>query len=179
VSAEIPAEAQLYKGKIVIWDEGQASYIHQQGSVGKPLTGGKLHLSMIESLFLLEKEKIVIKDKKTGRNLDSRKFSSKALKLDPDFLLKYAVYSDLRSRGYVVKTGLKFGTHFRLYERGAKPGEGHAPYLVQAVPEGSKMSPADIARAVRLAHSVRKKMMMAIVDDEGDITYYSLSRETP
>lgn len=179
MNAEIPAEAQWYKDKVIIWDEAQASQIHQQGSAGKPLSGGKLQLSPIETLFLLDKEKIVVKDKRTGRKLDSNKLTSKLSKLDPDLLLKYSVYSDLRSRGYVVKTGLKFGTHFRLYERGARPGEGHAPYLVHAIPEGSRMTPADLARAVRLAHSVRKKMMFAIVDDEGDITYYSLSRETP
>jgi hypothetical protein len=33
--------------------------------------------------------------------------------------------------------------------------------------------------AVRLAHSVRKDMLFAVVDDEGDVTYYSLSRERP
>ena len=94
-------------------------------------------------------------------------------------MLKYLVYSDLRSRGYVVKTGLKFGAHFRVYERGKTPGEEHSLYLVHAIPEGSKLTPADLARAVRLAHSVRKRMLFAVVDDEGDITYYSLTRERP
>ena len=179
MEAEIPAEAHWYKDKIVISDEAQASQIHQIGSVGKPLSGGKLQLSPIEALHMLERGKIRVKDKNTGRKLDFDKLSTKLVKNDPDLLLKYSVYTDLRSRGYVVKTGLKFGTHFRLYERGKKPGEGHAPYLVHAVPEGSTLTPADLARAVRLAHSVRKKMMFAVVDDEGDITYYSLGREKP
>ncbi len=27
-------------------------------------------------------------------------------------------YRDLRNRGFIVKSGFKFGTHFRVYERG-------------------------------------------------------------
>ena len=77
----------------------------------------------------------------------------------------------------MVKTGLKYGAHFRVYERGDRPGSGHSPYLVHAISENSEITPPDLARAVRLAQSVRKKMVYAVVDDEGDITYYSLERE--
>jgi len=179
MEAEIPAEAQRYKDKIIIWDETQASRIHQQGAVGKPLSGGKLQLAPIEALHLLDRGKIRVVGKKSGKELSFDELSSKLARRDPDLMLKYSVYSDLRSRGYVVKTGLKFGAHFRVYERGESPGEAHAPYLVHAMPEGSRLTPADLARAVRLAHSVRKRMLFAVVDDEGDITYYSLTRERP
>ncbi len=70
----------------------------------------------------------------------------------PELMLKYAVYSDLRSRGYIAKTGLKFGAHYRVYERGEKPSEAHSKFLVQAAPEGIKLTPTEPARAVRLAH---------------------------
>jgi tRNA-intron endonuclease len=94
-------------------------------------------------------------------------------------MLKYLTYSDLRSRGYLVKTGLKFGAHFRVYARGEAPGETHSAYLVHAIPESHKFTSTELARAVRLAHSVRKNILFAVVDDEGDITYYSIARETP
>jgi len=51
--------------------------------------------------------------------------------------------------------------------------------LVHAVPESARLSSTDMARAVRLAHSVKKSILFAIVDDEGDVTYYSMSRERP
>lgn len=118
-------------------------------------------------------------DQETGKPLGFDELSARLAKRDPELMLKYAVYADLRSRGYIVKTGLKFGAHFRVYDRGEKPGETHSKYIVHAIPEGCKFTPAELARAVRLAHSVRKSMLFAVVDDEGDVTYYSLTHERP
>ncbi|KXB05974.1 hypothetical protein AKJ53_01680 [candidate division MSBL1 archaeon SCGC-AAA382F02] len=151
--------------------------MHQHGSTGKPLTGGRLQLAPIEALFLLEKEKIHVIEEKSKEKLDFDEFSSKLAEEDPKLMLKYRAYKDLRSRGLIVKTGLKYGAHFRVYERGEGPGSGHSPYLVHAISENAELTPPDLTRAVRLAHGVRKKMIFAIVDNEGDVTYYSLSRE--
>ncbi len=179
MEAEIPVvEAQLYKNKIMVLDETQANHLYQRGSFGKPLSGGKLQLSPVEALYLLEAGKIQAADAK-GKKLTFKALVKKFTRSDPDFMLKYTVYADLRSRGYILKTGLKFGAHFRVYERGEKPGEAHSKFLVQAVPEGVKLTPTEVARAVRLAHSVKKKIFWGVVDDEGDITYYSIARERP
>jgi len=177
--AEIPVvEAQLYKGKIIVWDEAQANQLYQRGSYGKPLSGGRLQLAPVETLYLLEGVKIHVLDE-DGKKLKFKDLSAKFTEGDPEAMLKYSVYADLRSRGYIIKTGLKFGAHFRVYERGEKPGEAHSKFLVHAVPEGIKFTPTELARAVRLAHSVRKAILWAVVDDEGDITYYALTRERP
>lgn len=177
--AEIPVvEAQLYKCKIMVWDEAQANQLYQRGSYGKPLSGGKLQLAPVEALYLLEVGKIRVVGE-DGKRLKFKNLSAKFTEVDPEVMLKYSAYADLRSRGYIIKTGLKFGAHFRVYERGEKPGEAHSKFLVHAVPEGIKLTPTELARAVRLAHSVRKKILWAIVDDEGDVTYYALTRERP
>jgi len=177
--AEIPVvEAQLYKGKIIVWDEAQANQLYQRGSYGKPLSGGRLQLASVEAFYLLEGGKIHVVGE-DGKKLKFKDLSDKFTEGDPEVMLKYSVYADLRSRGYIIKTGLKFGAHFRVYERGEKPGEAHSKFLVHAVPEGIKLTPTELARAVRLAHSVRKAILWAIVDDEGDVTYYALTRERP
>ncbi len=93
--------------------------------------------------------------------------------------MKYTVYRDLKDRGFCVKTGFKFGSHYRLYSRGDKPGKGHAIWLVHAVPEEYTVQFQVISRAIRLAQNVRKKMIYAVVDKEGDITYYKFDRITP
>ncbi|MEM2874779.1 MAG: tRNA-intron lyase [Candidatus Hadarchaeales archaeon] len=179
MEAEIPAaRAQLYKGKVVVWDESQANQLYQSGCYGKPLSGGKLQLAPVETLYLIDRGKLKVADE-NGRELSFKELSEMFADVDRDIMLKYIVYSDLKSRGYVVKTGLKFGAHFRVYERGEKPGDAHSKFLVHAVPEGILLTPTEIARAVRLAHSVRKKIMWGIVDDEGDVTYYTLTRERP
>jgi tRNA-intron endonuclease len=179
MEAEIPVEAYLYREKVMVWDEAQANQLYQRGMFGKPLSGGKLQLAPVEALYLLDGDKIRVIDQETGKPLGFDELSARLAKRDPELMLKYAVYADLRSRGYIVKTGLKFGAHFRVYDRGEKPGETHSKYIVHAIPEGCKFTPAELARAVRLAHSVRKSMLFAVVDDEGDVTYYSLTHERP
>ena len=179
MEAEIPVEAHWYKNKLMVWDEAQANQLYQRGSFGKPLSGGKLQLAPVEALYLLDEGKIRVLEGRTGKPLTFEKLLAKLAKIDSDLMLKYIAYADLRSRGYVVKTGLKFGAHFRVYERGEKPGETHSKYVVHAIPESAVFKPSDFARAVRLAHSVRKGRLFAVVDDEGDVTYYSLSREKP
>lgn len=91
----------------------------------------------------------------------------------------------MRERGYLVKTGLKFGTHFRLYDRGVKLKRGpkapheHTKAIVHAVAEESAFSLPELSRAVRLAHNIRATMWWAVVDREGDCTYYEVKRLKP
>ena len=87
---------------------------------------------------------------------------ARARQIESDFDLKFSVYRDLRDKSLVVKTGFKFGTHFRVY----KQVEGtrkvpHSEYLVHTVPQDHIFLPPVLSRAVRLAHSVRKQMIFA------------------
>ena len=93
-----------------------------------------------------------------------------------NFYSKYIVYKDLRSRGLLVRTGFKFGTDFRVYERGDTLSKGHSRYLVHVIPEEYTCSFPELARAIRLAKGVHKDIIFAIVDEEGDVTYYLVDR---
>jgi len=170
-------EAKRFEDRIIVPDEDEGNKIHNHGSTGKSLSGGRLQLSPVETLYLLDKDKIVLTDEETGEQLNFEELSSELAKEDSDILLKYRVYKDLRSRGLVVKTGLKYGAHFRVYDRGETPGSSHSPYLVHSISENKELTPQEIARSVRLAHGVKKDMIFGIVDNEGDITYYSLNRK--
>jgi tRNA-intron endonuclease len=180
MESEIPlVEVKLHKGKVMVWDEAQANQLYQRGFYGKLLSGGKLQLSLVETLYLMDVGKITVKDE-DGKKLKFKDLFVMFSNVDSELPLKHAVYSDLRSRGYILKTGMKFGAHFRVYERGEGPGESHSKFLVHAIPEeGARLTPTELARAIRLAHSVRKKIMWAIVDTDGDVTYYALTRERP
>ncbi|XP_023319558.1 uncharacterized protein LOC111694775 [Eurytemora carolleeae] len=50
-------------------------------------------------------------------------------KLEPDFPYRYAVYHDLRSRGWVVRSGVPLGAHWILYKLG--PPFYHASFTVR------------------------------------------------
>ncbi|KAJ5573844.1 putative tRNA-splicing endonuclease subunit sen2 [Penicillium hispanicum] len=57
---------------------------------------------------------------------------SERLKPDDPFMLSYAVYHHFRSLGWVVRSGVKFGTDYLLYNRG--PVFSHAEYAVIILP---------------------------------------------
>lgn len=136
-----------------------------------------LILAPVEALYLAEKKRARITA--AGKVLSFRSLLERFRKADKDIDIKYFVYRDLRRKGYTVRTGLKYGAYFRVYEKGTRVGEGHSHWLVQPVREDWKTSAYDISRAIRLAHSVRKKMMWAVVDTEGDVTYYKFERIAP
>ena len=55
----------------------------------------------------MEKKKISIYDGR-GKLLDFESFVRRSSRVEPNFWTKYAVYKDMRNRGYIVKTALKF-----------------------------------------------------------------------
>ena len=92
-----------------------------------------------------------------------------------DFEVRYKIYKDLREKGLCVKTGYKFGTHFRAYER--DPNRHHAEYLLDAVTKSFKSNWPNISRGVRLAHSVRKLYVIGVVSEK--IRYIGIERIRP
>jgi tRNA-intron endonuclease len=86
--------------------------------------------------------------------------------------VKYSVFCDLRKRGYVVKTALKFGAEFRVYDKGKSVGEDHARWILFPVSENNVMTWHDFSAKNRVAHSTNKALLIAIVDEEGDVSYY-------
>jgi tRNA-intron endonuclease len=136
--------------------------------------GRHLIISLIEAIFLTETGKFDVMDgnKKAGFE-ELLKMGSK---VEKEFYNRYLVYKDLRERGLIVRTGLKFGSDFRVYQRGQEVGKGHSQYLVHVVPEEYACSFPEMARSIRLAENVNKQMIYAIVDEEGDVSYYLVDR---
>jgi tRNA-intron endonuclease len=161
-------------GNLVIIREGNIAKIHEKSYYGN-MTEDGLQLSIIEALYLMEKGKLEVK-------LDSGNLSIenlfKIIRKQGSFT-NYIVYRDLRNRGYIVKTGFKYGSEFRLYERGKSPGDGHSNYLVKVANENSEFMMSDMSSYVRVAHGVNKKLLFAVVDDENDITYYNVEWTRP
>jgi len=120
-----------------------------------------LQLSIIESIYLVEKGIADIRDA-LSEKISPEYLKRQAEKKDPEFMQKLKIYSDLRDRGLIVKTGFKYGTHFRVYVRDI---EHHAPYLVHAVPDNYVGTWPEISRGVRLAHGVKKDFLLAEASD--------------
>ena len=175
---EIPCT--LDEDKVIVWKKWEEVY--EPGFYGKEIEN-RLELSLIEALFLLKKKRIkILKGKK---KITFKELFEHTKKIDERLAHRYRVYEDLRDRGLVVRTGFKFGCDYRVYERGVQLKKGpksakeHTKWIVFCVSEDFTMSFQELSRSVRLAHNIRAKMLWAIVDNEGDCTYYQVIRHKP
>jgi len=148
--------------------------LHEKSKFGK-IEADFLHLSLIEACYLLEKGRLNIYEDDVkcsiGYLIDLIK--------EQNLYAKYIVYRDLKDRGFVIKTGFKYGSEFRLYNRGGGPGQGHSDYLVKIIFETYDINALDFASYVRVSHGVNKKLLLAIVDEDFDITYYNVEWTRP
>jgi tRNA-intron endonuclease, archaea type len=164
--------------KVVTENSNEARELYNQSRYGALLENGKIQLSLIEALYLIEKDKIFI-FKSKNKQMEFDDFIKKAKKLEPNFWVRYCAYKDIRNRGYIIKTALKFGADFRVYDRGVKPGEDHAKWVVYPVYEGSTLTWYEFAAKNRVAHSTRKRLLISVVDDENSVSYWEVRWTRP
>ncbi len=140
--------------------ESTKLYIKNFGTVDS----GKLVLSSEETLFLIEKKKIDI-----GLSFTEtlKKLSRKQRNLSE----RFAVYKDMRSKGYILKSGLKFGCDFRVYEN----KKNHAKWLLFVTKDSEKLQWKNFSGMARVANSTKKNVLVAIVDSENSPTYFEIS----
>ena len=152
----------VFDGKVVCCGrDGQVLY--EQGGYGR-IEGGVLHLAPHEALYLIQRGKIVVE----GYDFDSL---LAIFARQPNIIRSYLVYRDIRERGYAVQTGPH---DFRIFRRGQRPGKGESLYLVRIVSERDPIHFQDIIHEVTTAHNLRKLYVLAVVDDEDEITTYEV-----
>lgn len=175
VDLSVEYDGILMADRVMISDRGQAAALHTGHFFGKQI-GPNLQLSLIEAAFLAELGVFRLKDAKTNRVLTLASLKKRARDLQPDFDLRLDAFKDMKGKGLVVKTGFKYGSHFRAYE--GDPGKMHARYLVHAVPKDYTAMWPEVSRAVRLAHGVKKEILLGRVSDK-EVEYVSLNRCRP
>jgi tRNA-intron endonuclease len=166
----------LLQNKVIVETQRLQSQLQQKGFGER--TAHEFVLDLKEALYLMEKNKMKIKDEK-GKGVTKAKLLSYAAKKEKDFYSKYTVFRDLRERGFCVKTGFKFGFDFRVYPRGQRPGQAHTQWVVHVATQEEKLTMPGFSRMVRLAGNIRTVLLVAIVDSENDINYYQVDRVTP
>ncbi len=139
--------------------------------------GTRLELSLLEAAYLVETGQLELRDATSGRPVPPEQLERRARRLDRRFAERKAAYRDLRGRRLVVKTGFKYGAHFRAYPR--NPEHAHARYLVQAVPDTHLASWPEVAGGVRVAQGVRKEFVIAGVAPGASVRFLSLERIRP
>jgi len=164
----------LLKNRLIVFDKTLSDLLLQKEFFGKPF-GELLQLSFVEALYLLEKDVLEVQTA-DGTYLSKKKCLDLMQKHQPDIKQRLLVFQDLKQRGLLVKTGFKFGAHFRAYTK--QPDKTHAEYLIHVVEKGFTSIWAEISRAVRLAHSVNKEFVFACIDGT-TVNYIKLGRLRP
>ena len=165
--------AELIENRLVVWDIEDSRKLFSSGFFGKPIGIPKprqnefevpIILDLFEGYYLSSKSDIQIFQ--DGKKISQERLQKICREAVFQFKEKLAVYTKLREAGFVVTPGVKFGADFAAYERG--PGLDHAPYLVRVSIPSNKMSATDIVLAGRLATTVRKQFIIAVVDSAKD-----------
>lgn len=164
--------------KLIIYTIGNSFFSNKEealalanrSSIGE-LKDNRVFYSIYEVLYLLEKSQATLMDSKEN----SISFHN-LLKKNPKSHLAYFAFKDLRDKGLILKEGLKFGTDFRVYNKGDKPGKAHAKYLLHITDSrNKKIDLQDFCAKARIAHTTKKILLLAIVDSEKDINYYEVN----
>jgi tRNA-intron endonuclease len=142
--------------------------LYEQSGYGRP-DGAGLRLSPQEALYLLHRQKIEV----PGYTFDTL-FAVFAGQ--PAFVRSFLVYRDLRERGYVVQTGPH---DFRVFRRGEKPGTAESLYLVRVLSERDPIRFGTLIEEVVASRNMRKQYVLAVVDDEDELTYYEIKLPKP
>ena len=173
--AELKILASIRKDEVLVSSREGVEALSSRGyGVSE---NSELALTFYEALFLLGKEVIEVADEKTGERIGFQDLLKHFQLVDENAWVRYLIYRDLRSRGYVAREGFGLGIDFRVYERG-EYGKQTAKYLIFGIQEGQPVSVEELARTLRYVQSLKKNLVLAVINRRGEIVYYSLSQLT-
>lgn len=165
----------LLQDRVLIFEEDSANLLHEKEFFGKAFGKG-LQISLVEALYLLKENSLTLRSP-NGEIISEKVFETVVEQNQPDIKQRYIVYRELKKQGLIVKTGFKFGNHFRAYIH--HPFGTHAEFLIHAVSGDYSLGWPEVSRAIRLAHSVNKTFLFASIDASEQVTYLAFKRIRP
>src|SRR5947209_15053606 len=167
---------ELSADRVVVEDATEASTLYNRGYFGTPRSGGSLELDLLEAVYLVEAERLEVR--RGGRAVSARDLFRAAGTAVPSFEILYLVYRDLRQRGYIVEAR-GGAVDFQVYPRGGAPRKTPSRFWVRALSERAVFDLAELLERAEEAAGVRKTLLLGLVDEESDLTYYSVREAHP
>ncbi|MBL7206127.1 MAG: tRNA-intron lyase [Candidatus Aenigmarchaeota archaeon] len=178
----------------IVWYPGSLFSILEDEKLGKELfntywfgqfgiykqdRGTLLKLNFFETIFLAKHFGVKVISANTGTEANYKNIMEDVIKKREYTKQLYEVYEEWRLHDFVVKTGFKFGSHFRIYFPGASPAKKgkwiHSKHVLHIFPKEERLLISEWSRAVRVAHGVKKTFILAIPKmDESDYINYPL-----
>ncbi|WP_457615273.1 hypothetical protein [Methanopyrus sp.] len=157
---------ELVGSKVLVRDNRDANKLYSS-MYGKPSRRG-LRLWPEEALFLCELGRLEVYSGDV--RISSEELMVRFVKEDPKFPVRYAVYVDLRRRGWKPKPGRKFGTEFRAFR-----GEDERIAVKVLQEELDGFTAQDALKWLKLVKGTEFELVVAIVDNDYDVNYYTFS----
>ena len=170
-SPEPKAEGLIVENGVKVTEQSSIDSLIQRGYGTKEKE--TFTLTFYEALYLQDKQMLTVKDKK-GKTIDFQTILQAYQKLDENAWAHYLVYRDLRSRGYVAREGFGKAIDFRIYERGSY-GKDSAASLILSTQEGKPLPMEDLISALKQSQSLKKDLVLGVMNRRGEIVYYSVS----
>jgi len=155
------------KGKLFFSNEKKAKELSQKSFFGN-IVDNYVVYQPYEVLYLMKEKKAILLEK--NKKISMRKLMKEIKEKD---FLEYLIYENLRKRGYILKSGVKFGGNFIVYDKGKKPGIHHSDWILIMVKRNQKIDIKELSSKIRVATSTNKKILMAVVEDN-KIMYYEI-----
>ena len=171
-----PMPGALRGDRVAVDDPAEASALYNRGYFGVPRAGGGLDLDLLEAVYLVEAGRLEVH--RDGAAVPMRELFRAGGHAMDRFEIRYLVYRDLRQRGYVVE--FQDGpVDFHVLPRGGAPKKTPARYWVRALSERAVFDLAELLDRAEEAASVRKALLLGLVDEESDLTYYAVREAAP
>lgn len=175
MAVQLEVEASLKENKIIVSSPEGIDGLKSRGY--GVLEDEKLVLTFYEALYLLGKNVLKVQEGKKKKQVSFQELLKRFQSCDENAWVRYLIYRDLRSRGYVVREGFGIGIDFRVYARGEYEKET-ATYLIFGVQEGQPVSMEELSRVLMYVQSLKKDLVLAVINRRGEVVYYSLSQLT-
>ncbi len=180
MESEGQAVREAFKGKligdhVIVCGEEAVSFLSERGYGFREKEC--IRLTLLEAAYLTYRGLLVIEDE-SGRTLDFNSIVLIGGERDREFWVRLNVYSDLRNRALVALPGVDALEFLLDWKRKDKVRR----YLIRVVKEGSKIGFKEFEEMFRRALESDRELVIAIVDKEGVISYYTVEgvlRELP
>ena len=162
------------ENKIIIKDMSAGKKIYERSFFGTfDEKKNIIELLPEEAILLFERNKIKIIDEITKKEVSLTEFLERYGK-NKELWENYLIYQDLRGRGYIVRKGISNEIIYTVYPRGAKPYEVPPKFYVSKLVEGKDMLLQTLRIITQISKSSNIKLVIAVLDRQGDVTYYSV-----
>jgi tRNA-intron endonuclease len=170
-SSEFKASGVLVEKGVRITEQSSVDALSQRGY--GTAENDVFTLAFYEALYLSDKGMLEVRDE-NGKEAGFQSLLRCYEGVDANAWVNYLVYRDLRSRGYVVREGFGARIDFRIYERGAY-GKDTASYLIMSAQEGKPVPIEVLTNALQQCQSLKKELILAVMNRRGETVYYSVS----